>query len=109
MIPADHSHRRFARDVEQILRSSDVGLRWADNIGDVVEIRYVNAELTIRTDYIPFSVFVLRCEERTKGDFAVESGNRIRWVPAEGGITIESIDVVDTTAEYDVFLGLMRE
>lgn len=100
-----------ARDVRQILTSEEVGLRWADNVGPIVRLRYVHGDAPIDVDAgrlkaRPASVIVLRAVHL--GDLSEESGCRVRWRWRGRLLRIESIDVSDTSSSYDVELGLLK-
>lgn len=111
MIPRDGSDAIFARDVRQILRASEVGIRWADNVGPVLTFRYLASRAPVRVATrvrtAPLSVVVLRAENRTT--LAIESGCRVTWRWGNGTIDVNSLDVSDPSAEYEVKLGLLME
>lgn len=111
MIPRAGSDAGSARDVQQILTAAEVGLRWPDNVGQVVTFRYLATRAPVRvvvsTLAAPLSVFVLRAVNRST--LAIESGCRITWRWGRGTVDVSAIDVSDTAAEYDVTVGILQE
>lgn len=111
MIPRDGSDALFARDVRQILRASEVGIRWADNIGPVVQFQYRGGRapyrVRVRAKAPPQAVFVLRAFNHA--GLTVESGCRVTWKWGNGTLDVKQIDVTDPLALYEVTLGLMME
>lgn len=107
MIPRDEADKAFPRDLRSILRAAEVGLRWADNIGPMASLRYLasRAPIQVATSAMPHAVLCLRAVNRSTR--AVESGCRVTWTTSRMGVQIESLDVSDTAAEYDVTLGLL--
>jgi hypothetical protein len=110
MKPRDAGSTRFLRDVQQVLRAAEIGLRWADNVGPVATLRYYDPtnSLTFDVDSSakspPLSIVVLRAENLT--DRTIESGCRITWRWGRERIVVEAIDVSAIDDEYDVTLGL---
>ena len=108
MIPRDNADDAFARDVRQILRAREIGLRWRDQLSATVEIP---AYLAARAPYsvavpgVPLSVECLRAENIAT--HVRESGCRVSWRGgrAAGTIDVTAIDVSDTAATYLVTLG----
>lgn len=105
--PADPEFARWVRDVHAILTR---GLRWSDQIGQLVTMRYgggtpydVQTSLTAR----PMAVL---CLEATKRDdrSQTESGARVVWAWRDGQIRIHSIDLSSAVDEYDVTLGILQ-
>lgn len=101
----------FGRDVRQVLTASQVGLSFSDNVGPVVEFEYLNADAPYELALpglrqAPSEVVVRRAQSQTTG--RVESGCRVEWSWVNGGLTVHSVDVVNTGETYDVTLGVWR-
>lgn len=99
----------WVQDVARALTAQLGGLSWRDNVGPVIELRYLAASAPVEklmpVKSKPLSVIVLRAENRT--DQTYESGNRITWTVEGANLRISAIDVSDTNDEYDVTLGLL--
>lgn len=109
MIPRKGSADGFLRDVGQVLRASDIGIRWGDNVGPTVTMTYSTPRapftLTVPATSTPLGVFVLRA--KNKGNNEVESGCRVTWRHGHGTLVVTEIDVSNPAAEYDVTLGFL--
>ena len=110
MIPRDGNDSPRERDMQQILTAAEVGLRWADNVGPVATFRYLATRAPIRVVVSattkPFAVVVLRAVNRST--LSTESGCRIAWRWGAGTVDVTAIDVIDTAAEYDVTIGVLK-
>jgi hypothetical protein len=98
------------RSVRQVLTAAEVGLRWGDNVGPEITMRYLasRAPIDVATSLRerPRAVLVLEAVNRSDG--VSESGCRVVWSWRGSAIRIESIDVSDTSDEYDVTLGVLK-
>ena len=117
MRPNDHREDRFARDVQQILRVEEEGIRWADNVGPVYVFSYLDADAPylVPTPELleePLGVLCLAAADTTTLANGTVSGARVqwRWLPSRTAAQIEIIDVdIPTSASrYTVTLGVLR-
>lgn len=110
MIPRKGNDAGFSRDVGQVLRASEVGIRWRDNVGPVLTFRYLATRAPIAVSVpatsAPLGVLVLRAENRDTSE--IESDCRVIWRWGRGTIVVNAIDVSNTGDEYDVTLGLLQ-
>jgi hypothetical protein len=108
--PPLETDEAFGRRVRHILDASHVGLRFEDNVGDVVELRYLNAEapytLAVSLREPPAAVTVGRALNVDAGGY--ESGCRVRWTWRDGRVRIDDIDVSSTGDAYAVELWIWR-
>lgn len=104
--PTDSALARWVRDVRAILTR---GLRWSDQIGPLVTLRYSGSgapyEVAVATQ--PLAVLCLAATKR--GDPSrTESGARVVWSWAGGRLRIHAVGLTSAVDEYDVTLGTLQ-
>lgn len=106
--PSDPLLARWVRDVRAILTR---GFRWADQVGELVAMRYDGDEapydVRVSTTTRPLAVLCLAATKR--GDQSqTESGARVKWSWLNGSVRIHEVDLSSATDEYDVILGILQ-
>ena len=112
MIPTNETATQFLRDVRQILRGTEVGIRWVDNVGPVATLEYVDADapFDVRVDLkeAPLAVVWVRAQDITTPANGIDGLVRVRWSWVNGMLRIHDIDVTNTSNRYAVTLGLLK-
>lgn len=99
----------LVNDLRRSLNVNEGGIRHADNVGPVIEFRYLTGQpyqLPARSVVCPSKIDI-RCRNRTTGRF--ESNVPIDWEWMKGQVKINSITVSSSSDEYDVKLFLWVE
>lgn len=101
---------KYLRDVHRVLSQEEVGIRWADQVSEVITFRYppgtssVDVLTTLKEK--PLSAVVLSAWNRNTG--RNESFARIEWTWLSGSIRVHSVDVTTPADDYDVTIGFVR-
>lgn len=108
----DENDKRFGRDVQNVLRSEEVGIRHADQIGPVLELEYLDSRAPVRVKTslreTPSRVSVLLAKDLTDPTQGFTSDARVRWSWTAGDLSILDIDVPTPANTYLVTLGVWR-
>lgn len=98
-----------AKDRELAAWVRDVRRNLVDEAPSQIQFRYTNDPITLAVPFRskPSLVMVLSAID-TEDNTRVESCNRVRWTWLGSEIEIRSIQVSDTTVDYDVTLELRR-
>jgi len=112
VIPRDEQDIHFGRDVKNILRGDEVGLRWKDNVGPERTIDYLDARVPytvlVELNDKPRAVLCLDGQDLTDRKAANASGATVEWLWVADGIRVSYIDVPATTHLYRVTLGIVK-
>jgi hypothetical protein len=106
MRPKPQEHPAFARDVRDILDAGRVGLRWPDNVGPEVSVRWSGAATSVAVQ-VPGEPAYLAVTARNESTGEHECNPRIVWTYTRGVLRVSSLDVSAPSDPYEVRIGIM--
>lgn len=112
MTPRIETDALFLRDVRQILRVDEVGLRWGENVCHVRTFRYTDAStgllVAVPLTSPPLAVRVLDLVDVDRGYPTRYGGRAIAWEWRAGAIKVVDVDLPFGSYTYDVTIEILR-
>ncbi len=108
----DETGATFLRDVRQILRVEEIGLRVRDQLCEVITFEYSDArapiDVAVSTTDAPLAVWCLDVVDTDRTLPGRMSGRTIDWSWRSGSVRVTDVDVPATANTYYVTVGILR-